>query len=178
MFKAGDTIVHPIRGVGVVECIEKRQWRGSSDLYYRISLLSEQSTSLMVPVSAAERLGLRRAIPLSKLKHVWRVLCADPRMLPTNHKRRYELLKGKLRGGDILQVAEVVRDTAWRQEQEGRLTTVGKRLYDKGIGLLAGEIAATQGIDLTDAEVQIRERLKESISPTTAMWSSCRPRPT
>jgi CarD family transcriptional regulator len=169
MFKAGDAIVHPIRGVGVVESIEKRQWRGSNDRYYRIKLLSEQTTSLMVPVSAAETLGLRRAIPPSKLKHVWRVLCADPRMLPTNHKRRYELLKDKLRGGDILQVAEVVRDTAWRQEQEGRLTTVGRRLYDKGIILLAGEIAAAQGIDLTAAEVQIRERLRESISPTAAM---------
>jgi RNA polymerase-interacting CarD/CdnL/TRCF family regulator len=169
MFKAGDAIVHPVRGVGMVECIEKRQWRGSSDLYYKIKLLSEQTTSLMVPVSAAETLGLRRAIKPSKLKHVWRVLRADPRMLPTNHKRRYELLKDKLHGGDILQVAEVVRDTAWRQEQEGRLTTVGKRLYDKGIVLLAGEIAAAQGIDLAAAEVQIRERLKESISPTAAM---------
>jgi CarD family transcriptional regulator len=169
MFKAGDAIVHPIRGVGVVECIEKRQWRGSSGLYYRIKLLSEQTTSLMVPVSAAETLGLRRAIPPSKLKRVWRVLCADPRMLPDNHKRRYELLRDKLRGGDIFQVAEVVRDTAWRQEREGRLTTVGKRIHNKGIVLLAGEIAAAQGIDLADAEIQVRERLRESLSPTTAM---------
>ncbi|NIV28138.1 MAG: hypothetical protein GWN58_01125 [Anaerolineae bacterium] len=169
MFEAGDAIVHPVRGVGVVERIEKRQWHGSSDLYYRIRLLSEQTTSLMVPVNAAETLGLRRAIPPSKLKHVWRVLCADPGMLPDNHKRRYELLKGKLRGGDILQVAEVVRDTAWRQEQEGRLTTVGKRLYKKGIGLLAGEIAAAQGVDLAAAEIEVRERLKERISPTPAM---------
>ena len=169
MFKAGDAIVHPIRGVGVVESIEKRQWRGSNDRYYRIKLLSEQTTSLMVPVSAAETLGLRRATPPSKLKHVWRVLCAEPGMLPDNHKRRYELLKDKLRGGDVLQVAEVVRDTAWRQEREGRLTTVGKRLYNKGIVLLAGEIAAAQGIDLADAEIQVKERLRESISPTTMM---------
>jgi RNA polymerase-interacting CarD/CdnL/TRCF family regulator len=169
MFKAGDAIVHPIRGVGVVESIEKRQWRGSNDRYYRIKLLSEQTTSLMIPVSAAEALGLRHAIPPSKLKRVWRVLCADPRMLPDNHKRRYELLRGKLRGGDILEVAEVVRDTAWRQEQEGRLTIVGKRLYDQGIGLLAGEIAAAQGVDLAAAEIEVRERLKESISPNTTI---------
>ena len=51
---------------------------------------------------------------------------------------------------------------AWRQQQEGRLTTRGKQMYEEGLTLLAGELAATQGIDLADAETQIKEKLKES----------------
>jgi CarD family transcriptional regulator len=169
MFKAGDAIVHPVRGAGVVVRVEERQWRGSSDLYYRIRLLGQPTTKLMIPTGAAETIGLRRAIPRSKLKQVWRVLRAAPETLPTDHKKRYRLLEDKLHAGNVFQVAEVVRDMAWRQQQEGSLTTIGKRRYEEGMKILAGEIAAVQGVDLDDAEAQIRARLSESLSPTTTM---------
>jgi CarD family transcriptional regulator len=167
IFKAGDAIVHPLRGAGVVERVEERHWRGSNDLYYRITLLGQPGTKLMVPTTAAEELGLRHAIPQSKLKKVWRVLRAVPNTLPGDHKERYKLLEGKLHTGDVFQVAEVVRDMAWRQQRKGRLTTVGKRRYKEGIKMLAGEIAAVQGVELNNAEAEIHARLEESLSSTT-----------
>ena len=170
MFKTGDAIVHPVRGAGVVLCVEERQWRGSSELYYRIKLLGQPGTSLMVPVTVVETIGLRRAIPQSNLNQVWHVLHNDPETLPADHKERYQLLEDKLHAGDVLQVAGAVRDMAWRRQREGNLTTRGKRMYDEGMMLLAGEIAATQGIDLTDAEAQIRAKLAESLLPATATW--------
>ena len=150
-------------------CVEKRQWRGDSALYYRIKLLGQPGTRLMIPVSAAETLGLRRVIPRSKLSKVWHVLRATPKTLPDNHKKRYELLDDKLHAGDVFQVAEVVRDMTWRQQREGSLTTIGKQRYEEGMKILAGEIAAVQGVDLDDAEAQVRAKLMESLSPTTAM---------
>ena len=164
MFKAGDPIIHPVRGAGVVIGIEEREWRGSSALYYRIQLLGQQSVNLMIPIDAAETLGLRRTIAKSKLGQVWHVLLADPEKLPADHRQRYQLLKDKLHTGDVFHVAEVVRDMAWRQRRKGSLTTVGKRLYDEGLTLLAGELAAAQDIDLTNAEFQITARLGESLS--------------
>ncbi|OQY23587.1 MAG: hypothetical protein DRI77_11135 [Chloroflexi bacterium] len=170
MFKAGDAIVHPIRGVGVVMHIEERQWRGSSEQYYRIELLGRPTTSfLTIPIKVAEKMGLRRVIPLSELKQVWRVLCANSNALPDDRNKRYEVIEERLHGGDIFQVAEVVRDMAWRKQQEGKITTRGKQMYDEGMGLLAGEIAVTRGIALTDAETQIRERLLKAMSPPAAM---------
>jgi CarD family transcriptional regulator len=163
MFKEGDAVVHPVRGAGVVKTVEERQWRGSDALYYRIGLLSQPGSNLMVPVEAAKEIGLRRAISRTRLKQVWRVLSTDPEKLPTEHKERYQLLEDKLHAGDVLQIAEAVRDMAWRQQREGRLTTRGKRMYEEGMTLLAGEIAAVKGIDLTDAEAQVRSTLKESL---------------
>lgn len=168
-FKAGDAIVHPMRGAGVVVRIEEQQWHGSSTLYYRIELLNQTRSSLMIPTSAAKKIGLRRAIPKSKLKQVWRVLRADPKKLPADHKTRYKLLEEKLHAGDVFEVAEAVRDMAWRKEQEKALTTMGKRIYQEGMTLLAGEIAAAQDIALTDAEAQIRTKLSESLSPNAAV---------
>lgn len=168
-FKTGDAIIHPVRGAGLVVRVEERQWRGRDALYYRIELLNQPGTQVMVPTSAVEKIGLRRAIPRSKLNQVWRVLRADPKKLPTDHKKRHKLLGDKLYAGDVYQVAEAVRDMAWRQQREGRLTTMGKRMYEEGLRILAGEIAAVQGVDLNAAEAQVRNRLSESLSSPTAM---------
>jgi len=162
-FKAGDAVVHPVRGAGVVDCIKERQWRGHSETYYRIQLQHPPGSKLMVPTSAAKELGLRCASSQIKLKKVWRVLSADPETLPTGHKERCAVLKDKLYTGNVFQVTEVVRDMAWRQQRKGRLTIVGKRMYDNGMTLLAGEIAAVQGIELVDAELEIKARLRESL---------------
>ena len=155
-------MVHPVRGAGVVRGVEERQWRGSDTLYYRIGLLTQPGSSLMVPVPAANDIGLRRAISQSRLKQVWRVLKTDPAQLPTEHKERYQMLEDKLHGGDVLQVAEAVRDMAWRRHRQGKLTTRGKQIYEEGMTLLAGEIAATKGIKLADAQAQVGSRLQES----------------
>lgn len=169
MFKAGDAIVHPVRGAGMVVRVEERQWRGKSALYYRIELLGHPGTSLMIPVEVAKTVGLRRAIPRSKLKQVWRVLRADPNTLPTEHNERYQVIEERLHAGDIFQVAEAVRDMAWRKHQGSKLTTRGKQMYDEGVKLLAAEVAVTQGVALADADTEIRERLWGILSSATAM---------
>ena len=145
--------------------VEEKNCHGNSNLYYRISLLGHQEISLLIPVNAAEALGLRHAISPSNLNRVWCVLDAAPNTLPTDHKERYELLEGKLHTGDIFQIAEAVRDMAWRQHRQGRPTTVGKQIYEQGMALLAGEIAASQDTDVTDAEGQIKARLMDSLLP-------------
>jgi CarD family transcriptional regulator len=169
MFESGDAVFHPARGAGIVRGVEERRWRGDNALYYTIELLGQPGTKLMIPASAAKEIGLRRAMSRTKLKKVWRVLGGDPRKLPADHKDRYELVKDKLHGGDVFEVAEAVRDMAWRQEREGHLTTRGKRLYEKGMMFLAGEIAAVQGVDLTEAEMQVTARLRESLAPASVM---------
>lgn len=169
MFKVGDAIVHPVRGAGVVVCVEERQWRGDSAPYYRIKLLGHPGTSLMIPVRVAETVGLRLAIASSELKRVWRVLRADPNTLPTEHNERYQVVDERLHIGDVFQVAGVVRDMAWRKQREGKLTTRGKQMYEEGIKLLAGEVAAAQDVALIDAEIQIRDRLSKVVSLPATM---------
>jgi CarD family transcriptional regulator len=163
VFKEGDAVVHPVHGAGVVEVVEHRELGGRSDQFYRIKLLSQPASNLILPTKAADALGLRKAIARSRLGRVWRVLRSAPESLPSDHKERYEAVQGKLQAGDVLRVAEAVRDLTWRQQQEGSLTTRGKRIFDEGMSLLAGEIAAAQGIEITDAELQVRSRLEKAL---------------
>jgi len=171
MFKKGDAIIHPVRGAGVIERIVERKRRGDITLYYKIKLLGQPGTNVMIPINAAEGLGLRPAIRQTELSRIWGVLRDSPHKLPADHKVRYRFLEDKLRTGDVLQVAEVVKDMAWRRQEEGRLTTVGKRIYEEGVMLLAGEIAAARGTDLADAEAEVRGKLRDSLSLIPVMVS-------
>jgi CarD family transcriptional regulator len=160
-FRTGDTIVHPFRGAGTVVRLMERPRHGNNEIYYKVKLVAQPDISLMVPTSAVETLGLRHTIPQSQIKKVWRVLHTDPTKLPDEHKERYKVLEGKLHTGNIFQVAEAVRDMDWRQQCRGNLTTKERRLYDEGMNILAGEIAAVQGVDLLAAQTQIMEKLSE-----------------
>jgi CarD family transcriptional regulator len=162
-FATGDAIVHPIRGAGVVERIVERTWQGNAESYYRIRLLGQPGTMLMIPTSVTEKLGIRCALSRSAMKQLWHILLATPRRLPDRYKELRYLLQGKLGTGDIFQVAEAVRDMAWRQ-RETHLSATIKQLYEEGIRLLVGEIAATQDIEFADADSQFRARLREHLS--------------
>jgi RNA polymerase-interacting CarD/CdnL/TRCF family regulator len=165
MYQVGDQIVHPGYGVGTVTEIKKSHTLGREKRYYSIELLNEPETVVMVPVGAEERTGLRRPISEAKLRRVWRILKDDPNQLPSNYGKRCELLDEKLASGDALKIAGAVRDLAWRRENVRKLTIHGKRLYDRGMALLAGEVASVQDSDFLDAEVLIARMLDQGLHP-------------
>jgi CarD family transcriptional regulator len=165
MFKVGDTIVHPDYGAGVVTEVKEIAFLGNErKQYYSIELLSQPETTVMVAVSNEKKVGLRSPISESKLKRVWGILRAGPRTLPSDHNKRYALLREKLHDGDIFEIAKVLRDLAWRQEKRRNLTVRGKRLYEESLELLASEVAGAQGSDFDIAEAQISDRLAASIA--------------
>jgi CarD family transcriptional regulator len=167
-FKTGDAVFHPVRGAGVVTGIKDRKWDGEKCRYYTIELLGHPGTKVMVPAVTAKEIGLRHAMSQANLKKVWRVLRGDPQKLPKDYKDRYAVIEEKLHTGDTFEVAEAVRDMAWRRKQEGKLTTKGKRIYQEALMLLAGEIAAVQEIEMEEAEGQVYARLQESLTPASA----------
>lgn len=169
VFEVGDKVFHPVHGAGNIVEVKERRSLGNAKRYYSIELLSQPKTLLMVPVVSAEEIGLRLSMPQAELDQVWGVLRATPQVLPTDHEQRYEVLRDRLRGGDTLQIAAALRDMAWREERERRLTKQGKRLYDESLTLLAGEVAIVQDSDLSAAEAQIMETLRECVAPSAAL---------
>jgi CarD family transcriptional regulator len=167
-FQVGDTVVHPHYGAGVITEIQERHSLGPRKRYYSIELLGDPQTTVMVPLGKEESVGLRQPIPKARLSRLWRILRAKPQALPDEHKERYAVIENKLQEGDIFQIAEAVRDLAWRREEKRKLTKVGGRLYETGLGFIASELAGVQGSDVDTAEAQIAERLNASIGSPVA----------
>ncbi len=167
-FQVGETVVHPNYGAGVITEIRERHSLGASKRYYSIELLGDPETTVMVSLDNEEKVGLRQPIPKTRLSHLWRILRAEPQVLPDEHKKRYAVIEDKLQDGDVFQIAEAVRDLSWRREERRQLTIVGKRLYETGLGFLASELAGVQGSDVEAAEAQIAESLEASIASSAA----------
>ena len=126
----------------------------------------------MVALRNAEEVGLRPTVSQSRLSRILRILGSKPKELPTNHNKRYEMLKDKLYSGNALRIAEVLRDLAWRRERRRKWTIRGKRLYDRGMEMLAGELAGARHSDVDAAEYQITETLEQSIAANPATHAS------
>jgi CarD family transcriptional regulator len=167
-FQVGETVVHPHYGAGVITEIQERHSLGPRKRYYSIELLGDPQTTVMVPLGKEESVGLRQPIPKARLSRLWRILRGKPEALPDEHKERYALIEGKLEEGDLFQIAEAVRDLAWRREEKRKLTKVGGRLYETGLGFIASEVAGVQGSDVDMAEAEIAERLDASIGSALA----------
>jgi CarD family transcriptional regulator len=162
-FQVGETVVHPDYGAGVITEIKERHSLGAGKRYYSIELLGDPGTTVMVPLVNEENVGLRQPISRTRLSHLWGILRAEPQALPDEHKERYAVIEDRLQDGDIFQIAEAVRDLAWRREAKRHLTTIGKRLYETSLEFLASELAGVLGSDVDTAEAQIAERLEASI---------------
>ena len=163
MFQIGDMVVHPGYGVGKVVDIEKLACLGSDKRYYSIRLVDDGGTQVWVPVEEAEGRGVRHPILRSQLKKIWRALRAKPEELPSEHKKRYGIVREKVDDGDSLQIAEALRDLSWKDYHVRSLTSEGKRLYDKAMKFLTAEIAVVQGSDREAVESEVSRVLNENV---------------
>jgi RNA polymerase-interacting CarD/CdnL/TRCF family regulator len=164
MFQVGDAVIYPGYGAGTVIDIEELSCLGSDKQYYSIQLLDGSKTRVWVAVQDAKKKGIRRPIAKSKVDQIWRCLRTEPESLPSDHNERYALVREKLENGNVLHIAEALRDLSWKDLQVRSLTSEGKRLYDKGIKLLATEIATVQGDAPEAVEAKISRILSDSMA--------------
>ncbi len=164
MFRIGDMVVHTHRGAGQIVDIEKLQCLGSAKKYYAIELMDGAGTRVWVSVQNADGGELRPPISKTKLAQVWRVLRAKPQDLPSDHNERYKVIEAKLGSGDSLQVAEAMRDLAWKNDVVRGLTSEGRRLYQRSIAFLSSEVAVTEGSNLDAVKTRISQVLGKNVA--------------
>lgn len=153
MFAVGDKVVHRVHGAGIITGKKERRVTKTSNRYLVIEMPKFDST-LMVPTDKAGQC-LR---PISKMVTLRRLLTdtlpGQPNMLPKDYRERAEQIENKLKSGETKKWIEVVRDLTYRREQ-GRRSKIDRRLLDRAMHLLAGELALVQGIDPEKAEMHL-----------------------
>jgi len=153
MFSVGDKVVHRVHGAGIITGKKEMQITKTSNRYLVIEMSGSDST-LMVPTNEAGQ----RLRPVSKMTTLRRlltdILTGQPNKLPKDYKKRAEQINVKLKSGKTKRWIEVVRDLTHRREQ-GRKSKVDKRLLERAMHLLVGELAMAQGIDHEKAESRL-----------------------
>lgn len=166
MFSIGDKIVYPMHGAGTVESIEEKEMFGESAEYYIIKM-PIGDMKLMVPTETAEEIGVREVSAPSVAPEVLAVL-EKPRtqdISENNWSKRYRGNIDKIKSGDILEVADVVRDLSHRHMERG-LSTAEKKMLTSAKEILISELSLAQGLDHTIVDKEVEERVKFSFDLT------------
>ena len=159
--KIGDVVAYPPHGVGRIAAREKRVVLGTKQEVVVLALDDDLSVTLTLDRAQQH---LRPLLDEEGLRRVQETLRADGVFSDEIWAKRLKDAQAKLRSGDPLELAEIVRDGARR---EHRLTTTGysklsvseRALWVKARELLSGEIGLVRGVDRAEASAWIDEQL-------------------
>jgi len=156
MFKIGDMAVYPTQGVGVIETIEAREFGGERQEVYILRIV-DSDMKIMVPITNAELVGLRCLISRDRVSSVFDILGEKENddQAVASWSRRQRDYNEKIKSGDLLEVAKVLRDLYLIKE--GKELSYGeKKVLELARKLLVKEIALAEGAK----EEQIVERVE------------------
>ena len=156
-FTVGETVVYPHHGAALIEAIETRSIRGEDKLYLVLKV-AQGDLTVRVPAENVDLVGVRDVVGQDGLDRVFEVLRLPYTEEPTNWSRRYKANLEKLASGDVIKVAEVVRDL-WRRDKDRGLSAGEKRMLAKARQILVSELALAEKTNEDKAEAILDEVL-------------------
>ena len=149
-FCEGDFVVYPAHGVGHVLGTEKREIGGSLRALVRVRFDHDKMT-LRIPLSKAASSGLRKLSSKKQMDEAISTLKSRAKVKKVMWSRRAQEYETKINSGNLIWIAEVVRDLH-RGENQSEQSYSERQMYQAALDRLVGEFAAIEDIDLVSAE--------------------------
>jgi CarD family transcriptional regulator len=156
-FKTNEFIVYPAHGVGQILAIEEQEVAGAKLELFVINFVKDKMT-LRVPTAKIVSVGMRKLAEAPLVKRALDTLKGRARIKRTMWSRRAQEYEAKINSGDIVAIAEVVRDL-YRSETQPEQSYSERQLYEAALDRLSREIAAVQKITETEAIKEIEGAL-------------------
>jgi len=160
-FKVGDKVVYPNHGVGVIERLAKKAIGEIETSFYCLRILSTDST-VMIPVGNTTTVGLRKVLTKRQTNQVLKVLKDGRVATYDDWKGRFQANSEKMRTGDILAVAEVLKSLTVLSEIKP-LSYRERKMLDRARFLLISELSEAAARTPDKVETQIDAALSESL---------------
>ena len=156
-FKTNDHVVYPTHGVGKVAGIEEQEVAGLRLELFIIEFEKDKMT-LRVPVNKAKAVGMRKLSSPEVVGNALNTLKGRARIKRTMWSRRAQEYEAKINSGNIVAIAEVVRDL-FRSESQPEQSYSERQLYEAALDRLSREISAVHRITETEAIKEIEAAL-------------------
>ncbi len=148
-FKTGEHIVYPAHGVGQIIDVEEQEVAGFSLEMFVIEFAKDKM-KLRVPVPKIESVGMRKVCDMETADKSLKTVQGRARIKRTMWSRRAQEYDAKINSGDLIQIAEVVRDL-FRSENQPEQSYSERQLYEAALERMARELAVVKKISETEA---------------------------
>ena len=159
-FKTNEFVVYPAHGVGQILAIEEQEIAGARLELFVINFTKDKMT-LRVPTAKVINVGMRKLSDPALVKRALETLKGRARIKRTMWSRRAQEYEAKINSGDIVAIAEVVRDL-FRSESQPEQSYSERQLYEAALDRLSREIAVVQHVTETEAVKEIEANLAKS----------------
>ena len=159
-FKIGELVVYPAHGVGKITAIEEQEIAGAKLELYIVDFEREK-LRLKVPTNRAEQKGMRRLADRGLIEHAMKVIRGRARIKRTRWSRRAQEYDAKINSGDLIAVAEVVRDL-YRSDRQPEQSYSERQLFEQALFRMARELAAVRKIDDDQSVKELSEFLAKN----------------
>ena len=159
-FKIGELVVYPAHGVGKITAIEEQEIAGSKLELYIVDFEREK-LRLKVPTNRAEQKGMRRLADRGLIEHAMKVIRGRARIKRTMWSRRAQEYDAKINSGDLIAVAEVVRDL-YRSDRQPEQSYSERQLFEQALLRMARELAAVRKVDDDQSVKELSEFLAKN----------------
>ncbi|MEZ5896085.1 MAG: CarD family transcriptional regulator [Parvularculaceae bacterium] len=158
-FKVNDHVVYPAHGVGRIVSIEKQHIAGITNELFVIDF-EQEKMKLRVPTAKAMSVGMRGLADDGTVKKAIDTLKGRARIKRTMWSRRAQEYEAKINSGDIISVAEVVRDL-YRATDQPEQSYSERQLFEAALDRLAREVAAVRKSDMAQALSELDASLQQ-----------------
>jgi CarD family transcriptional regulator len=159
-FKTNEFVVYPAHGVGQILAIEEQEIAGAKLELFVINFMKDKMT-LRVPTAKVANVGMRKLSEPALVKRALETLKGRARIKRTMWSRRAQEYEAKINSGDIVAIAEVVRDL-FRSDSQPEQSYSERQLYEAALDRLSREIAVVQHVTETEAVKEIEGQLAKS----------------
>jgi CarD family transcriptional regulator len=159
-FKPNEFVVYPAHGVGKIVDVEEQEIAGTTLELYVIDFEKEKMR-LRVPTGKSDAVGMRKLTERAQLDQALNVLRGRARVKRTMWSRRAQEYEAKINSGDIIALAEVVRDL-YRSDRQPEQSYSERQLFEAALDRFGREVAAVKKLTEPAAVAEIEEVLEGS----------------
>lgn len=156
-FSVGQNVVYPAHGVGKITSVEKQTVAGM-ELEVYVVAFEQDKMILRVPTNRAEASGMRALAGGKLVDDALKTLGGRARVKRTMWSRRAQEYEAKINSGDLISIAEVVRDLH-RGEDQPEQSYSERQLYENALDRMARELAAVENIEKPEAMEKLAKSL-------------------
>jgi CarD family transcriptional regulator len=157
-FQVGDKVIYPNHGLGIVERIEDKTILGTTCGFYHLRIVANETT-VLVPVTNVDGVGLRRAISDEEVERLFGLLGDGKIDNHQNWKGRFKDNSDKMRSGSIYEVADVLKSLTFLAKSK-TLSFREKRMLDRAKFLIISEVSEVMREPAASVEGRVERALE------------------